>query len=123
MEQLLIIDGNSIINRSFYALPLLTNSKGEFSNAVYGFANTLTKAILDLKPKYIAVAFDFGKKTFRNEIYSDYKATRKGMPSELACQMPILKNLLSSMGISYFEMQNIEADDIIGTIAKTPGVK
>lgn len=123
MEQLLIIDGNSIINRSFYALPLLTNSKGEFSNAVYGFANTLTKAILDLKPKYIAVAFDFGKKTFRNEIFEDYKATRKGMPSELACQMPILKNLLSSMGISWFEKENIEADDIIGTISKLKGVK
>lgn len=123
MEQLLIIDGNSIINRSFYALPLLTNSKGEFSNAVYGFANMLTKAILDLKPKYIAVAFDFGKKTFRNEIFEDYKATRKGMPSELACQMPILKNLLSSMGISWFEKENIEADDIIGTISKLKGVK
>lgn len=123
MEQLLIIDGNSLINRSFYALPLLTNSKGEFSNAVYGFANTLTKAILDLKPKYIAVAFDYAKKTFRNEIFADYKATRKGMPAELACQMPILKNLLSSMGISWFEKENIEADDIIGTISKLKGVK
>ena len=120
MEKLLIIDGNSIANRAFYALPLLSNSKGEFSNAVYGFVNILTKTILDLNPTHIAIAFDYGKKTFRNEIYSEYKATRKGMPNELAVQMPILKKLLKTMGISYFEKQNIEADDIIGTLCKTP---
>ena len=120
MEKLLIIDGNSIVNRAFYALPLLSNSKGEFSNAVYGFVNILTKTILDLKPTRLAIAFDYGKKTFRNEIYSEYKGTRKGMPNELALQMPILKKLLETMGISYFEKQNIEADDIIGTLCKTP---
>lgn len=117
MDKLLVIDGNSIINRAFYALPLLSNSRGEYSNAVYGFVNILTKALLDLKPSHIAVAFDFGKKTFRHDIYPDYKGTRKGMPEELACQMPILKNLLSVMGIKYFEQKEIEADDIIGTLS------
>lgn len=123
MEKLLIIDGNSLINRAFYALPLLNNQFGEYSNAVYGFTNILTKAILEYKPNYIAVAFDYGKKTFRNEIYQDYKANRKGMPEELAMQMPILKNLLELMNIKYFEKSGIEADDIIGTIAAKSGVE
>lgn len=123
MEKLLIIDGNSLINRAFYALPLLNNQFGEYSNAVYGFVNILTKAILEYKPNYIAVAFDYGKKTFRNEIYQDYKANRKGMPEELAMQMPILKNLLELMNIKYFEKSGIEADDIIGTIASKSGVE
>lgn len=123
MEKFLIIDGNSIANRAFYALPLLSNSRGEYSNAVYGFVNSLTKAIVDLKPKYIAVAFDIGKKTFRNALYADYKAKRKPMPSELASQMPILKSLLDTMKIKYFEKKDIEADDIIGTLSKTEGVE
>lgn len=123
MDKFLIIDGNSLVNRAFYALPLLSNSSGEFSNAVYGFVNILTKAIIELKPKYIAVAFDHGKHTFRNEIYAQYKATRKGMPNELAVQMPILKKLLETMEISFFEKSEIEADDIIGTLAKTKGVE
>lgn len=123
MDKFLIIDGNSLINRAFYALPLLTNSKGEVSNAVYGFINILTKAINEQKPKYIAVAFDYGKKTFRNDIYADYKATRKGMPVELGMQMPILKQVLDSMNVKYFEKENIEADDLIGTLAKIKGVK
>ena len=118
MDKFLIIDGNSIVNRAFYALPLLSNQFGEYSNAVYGFSNILTKAIMEYKPKYIAVAFDYGKKTFRNEIFKEYKAKRKGMPEELALQMPILKDLLKSIGIKYFEQSGIEADDIIGTLAK-----
>lgn len=122
MDKFLIIDGNSIANRAFYALPLLSNSRGEYSNAVYGFVNSLTKAIVDLKPKYIAVAFDIGKKTFRNALYANYKAKRKPMPSELASQMPILKSLLDTMKIKYFEKKDIEADDIIGTLSKTKGV-
>ena len=123
MEKFLIIDGNSIANRAFYALPLLSNSRGEYSNAVYGFVNSLTKAIVDLKPKYIAVAFDVSKRTFRNALYADYKAKRKPMPSELASQMPILKSLLDTMKIKYFEKKDIEADDIIGTLSKTKGVE
>lgn len=123
MEKLLIIDGNSIINRAFYALPLLSNSKGEYSNALYGFVNILTKAIVDLKPKYIAIAFDYSKKTFRNNLYSEYKATRKNMPEELAAQFPILKEMLKTMSIKYFEKENFEADDIIGTLAKIENVE
>ncbi len=102
---------------------MLTNNKGEYSNAVYGFVNILTKAIQEQKPEYIAIAFDFGRKTFRNDIYKEYKATRKGMPNELATQMPLLKQVLSAMNIKYFEKENIEADDIIGTLSKEKGVQ
>lgn len=123
MNKFLIIDGNSLVNRAFYALPLLSNSQGEYSNAVYGFVNILTKAIQEQKPKYIAVAFDYGKKTFRHQIYAEYKGTRKGMPNELASQMPILKDLLSAMNIKYFEKENIEADDIIGTLSMEKSVE
>lgn len=122
MDKFLIIDGNSLVNRAFYAIPLLSNSRGEFSNAVYGFINILTKAIQEQKPKYIAIAFDFGKKTFRHDFYAEYKATRKSMPNELAMQMPILKKVLEVMNIKYFEKENIEADDIIGKLACTKGV-
>ena len=118
MEKLVIIDGNSLINRAFYALPLLSNSKGEFSNGVYGFTNILIKTILDVKPKYIVVALDYGKKTFRNNMYEGYKAKRKPTPTELKNQFPILKNLLEVMGIKYIEKSGYEADDIIGTISK-----
>jgi len=118
MDKLVIIDGNSLINRAFYALPLLSNSKGEFSNGVYGFANILIKAILEIKPKYIVVAMDYGKKTFRNNLFSEYKGKRKATPEELKSQFPILKEMLKSMGITYVEKENFEADDLIGTISK-----
>lgn len=117
-EKLVLIDGNSLINRAFYALPLLSNSQGEYSNAVYGFCNILIKLIEAEKPKYMAVAFDMGYPTFRHEMYSEYKAGRKGMPAELASQLPILKQVLQSMGIMFVEQKGIEADDIIGTLAK-----
>lgn len=122
MKKFLIIDGNSLVNRAFYAIPLLSNSRGEYSNAVFGFINILTKAIQEQKPDYIAVAFDFGRKTFRHDIYSEYKATRKGMPTELGMQMPILKDVLKTMNIKCFEMENIEADDIIGSLSQVKGV-
>ena len=118
MDKFVIIDGNSLINRAFYALPLLTNSKGEYSNGVYGFANILIKAMLEIKPKYIAVALDYGHKTFRNKIYEDYKGKRKPTPPELKSQFPILREMLSSMGVKYIEIEGIEADDIIGTLSK-----
>jgi len=118
MEDLVIIDGNSLINRAFYALPLLSNSKGEFSNGVYGFANILIKIILENKPKHIVVALDYGKKTFRNKMYDGYKAKRKPTPVELSSQFAILKNMLSCMGITFFEKEGYEADDIIGTLSK-----
>ncbi len=118
MEKLVVIDGNSLINRAFYALPLLSNKDGEYSNAVYGFTNMLLKVINEANPSHIVVAFDYGKKTFRNDIFKDYKGTRKGTPEELKPQFAILKRLLDAMHITYIEKQGVEADDIIGSIAK-----
>ena len=118
MDTFLIIDGNSLVNRAFYALPPLTASDGKYYNAVYGFVNILARVITDYHPKYLCVAFDAGRKTFRNELYADYKGTRKGMPDELAQQMPVLKDLLTRMGITIIEKLGIEADDIIGTMVR-----
>ena len=123
MGNFFIIDGNSLINRAFYALPLLSNEKGEFSNAVYGFCNILTKLITENSPSYIAVAFDLKEKTFRHKMYDGYKAQRKGMPTELASQMPILKKMLSLMNIKTLELAGFEADDIIGTLSKSCNIK
>lgn len=116
-DELVLIDGNSLINRAFYALPLLTGKDGGYTNAVYGFANMLVRLIDEYAPKYIAVAFDMKAKTFRHNMYDGYKATRKGMPDELASQLPLLKEMLDKMGIRYIEKEGIEADDIIGTLA------
>ena len=118
MEKLVVIDGNSLINRAFYALPLLSNKDGEYSNAIYGFTNMLLKVINEANPSHIVVAFDYGKKTFRNDLFKDYKGTRKGTPEELKPQFAILKRLLDAMNITYIEKQGVEADDIIGSIAK-----
>lgn len=118
MEKLVIIDGNSLINRAFYALPMLANFEGVVSNAVFGFTNILVKAINEIAPKYICVAFDYSRKTFRNEIYKDYKGTRKETPQELKLQFPILKTILNAMNIKLIEIEGVEADDIIGTLTK-----
>lgn len=118
MEKFVIIDGNSLINRAFYALPPLRTSDGVNCNAVYGFCNIFAKILIDVKPKYVCVAFDAGRHTFRNDIYDQYKANRKGMPDELALQMPILKNVLRIMGVKILEQVGIEADDIIGTLSR-----
>ena len=91
MKKFLIVDGNSVLYRGFYALPILSNSEGIFTNAVYGFCNIFIKALKEIKPDYVAVAFDYGKKTFRNELYSEYKITRKETPVELVMQFPIIK--------------------------------
>ena len=117
-EKLVLIDGNSLINRAFYALPPLKTNSGEYSNAVYGFCNILLKLIETEKPKYMAVAFDLGYPTFRHEMYAEYKAGRKKMPEELASQLPILKSVLEAMNITFVEQRGIEADDLIGTLAK-----
>lgn len=116
MAKLLIVDGNSIANRAFYALPYLTNHAGKASGAVFGFANILIKIISEQKPTHIAVAFDHARKTFRNELYADYKGQRKPTPPELVSQFPVIKQMLDAMDIRSFEFENIEADDIIGTI-------
>ena len=122
MDNLLLIDGNSLINRAFYALPPLTNAKGEPTQAVYGFTTMLIGAIGKYKPKYIAVAFDLPAPTFRHEMYDGYKATRKKMPDELAAQLPILKEQLRLMNISIVEKAGFEADDIIGTLSRDQSV-
>ncbi len=118
MDKLIIIDGNSLINRAYYALPPLLTKDGHIYNAVFGFTNIIIKLLTEHKPSHMVVAFDAGRKTFRNDIYGDYKGTRKPMPEELRCQLEPLKNLLKEMGIKTIEKLGIEADDIIGTIAK-----
>ena len=118
MEKLVLIDGNSLINRAFYAMPVLTTKNGEFTNAVYGFMNMFFKMLSDVKPTYVAVAFDLKAPTFRHKIFADYKGTRKPMPQELRPQIPLLKEVLTLMGVTCIEKQGSEADDIIGTIAK-----
>ncbi len=118
MEKFLIIDGNSIMNRAFYGIRLLTNAEGLYTNAVYGFLNILIKNLEEIKPDYICVAFDLKAPTFRHKKYELYKAQRKGMPDELAVQMPVIKEVLSAMNIAILEKEGYEADDIIGTIAR-----
>ena len=119
MEKLIVIDGNSLANRAYYAMPYLTNKNKEPSGAVFGFANLLVKIITEQKPNFLIVAFDHARKTFRNEIYADYKGTRKGTPEDLLFQFPVIKRMLQVMGIKIFESEGIEADDIIGTIVKS----
>jgi len=118
MEKLLIIDGNSIINRAFYGIRLLTNSKGMYTNAIYGFLNIMLKHMEDISPEYVAVAFDLKAPTFRHKMYDKYKAQRKGMPEELKMQMPVMKEILSAMNVTILEKEGFEADDIIGTVSR-----
>ena len=118
MEKLVLIDGNSLINRAFYAMPVLTTKIGTPTNAVYGFMNMFFKMLSDIKPTKVAVAFDVKAPTFRHKLFADYKGTRKPMPAELVPQIPLLKEVLKLMGVCILEKAGIEADDIIGTIAK-----
>ncbi len=113
----IIVDGNSLINRAFYGVPDLVNKDGVHTNAVYGFFNMLFKLIDDHKPDYLSVAFDVKAKTFRHIQYDKYKGTRKGMPNELAEQMPIIKKILDSLGINRMELPGFEADDLLGTVS------
>jgi DNA polymerase I len=115
--KLMLIDGNALFHRGYHAIPHLTNKEGEPTNAVYGFANMLFKAIGDLKPDYAIVAWDKAGKTFRDEMYSEYKATRTKQPDDLYAQMPVARELIDAMGIPFIELANYEADDIIGTLA------
>ncbi len=121
MSRLVLIDGNSILNRAFYGImgsKMLTTLDGKYTNAVYGFLAIMFKVIDDLNPEYMAVAFDLKAPTARHKMYEGYKATRKGMPNELAEQMPILKEILELMHITIIEKEGYEADDILGTLAK-----
>lgn len=118
MERLLILDGNSLLNRAFYAIPTLSNKDGVHTNAVYGFLNMLFKMKEDIKPDYIVTTFDRKAPTFRHLEYKDYKAGRKKMPSELAEQFPIVKDMLEKLSVTIYEMDGFEADDLIGSLAK-----
>jgi len=121
MDKLVLIDGNSIINRAFYGImgnKMLMTEDGTYTNAVYGFLSILFKILEDITPQYLAVAFDLKAPTKRHEMYDKYKANRKGMPDELASQMPILKEILKAMNIAILEKEGYEADDILGTLAK-----
>lgn len=118
MEKIVLIDGHSILNRAFYGVPDLTNSAGLHTNAVYGFLNILFKILEEETPDYLTVAFDVKAPTFRHEMFKEYKGTRKPMPEELQEQVPVLKEVLSAMGIRMMEKAGLEADDILGTLAK-----
>jgi len=117
-DKIMLIDGNSLLNRAFYALPMLTNAEGQYTNGIYGFLTMLYKVLDQEKPTHIAVAFDRKAPTFRHERYDGYKAKRTGMPDEMASQLPILKEVLDAMNISIFEIDGYEADDVLGTLAK-----
>lgn len=117
-EKIVLVDGNSILNRAFYGVPTLTDSKGRHTNAVYGFLNILCKLLDEEQPQYLAVAFDVKAPTFRHKMYANYKGTRKPMPEELKEQLPLIKEVLQTMHIKIIEKEGLEADDLIGTMAK-----
>ena len=117
-KKLVLIDGHSILNRAFYGLPMLTNSEGTHTNAVYGFLNILFKILEEEKPDYLAVAFDVHAKTFRHQMYEAYKGTRKPMPEELREQVPLMKEVLRAMHVEILEKEGFEADDVLGTLAR-----
>lgn len=118
MKKLVLIDANAIIHKVFYALPELTNRKGEQINAIYGFSSILLKIINELKPNYIAAAYDLAAPTFRHIEYKEYKAKRVKKPDELIEQIPKTKEILKGFNVSVLEKKGFEADDVIGTIAK-----
>lgn len=122
-EKIVLIDGHSIINRAFYGVPDLTNKDGLHTNGIFGFVNILLKILEEEKPDYLTVAFDVHHPTFRHEMYTEYKGTRKGMPQELHEQVPVLKELLKAMGIKIMELPGYEADDLLGTVAKRSEAK
>ncbi len=123
METMLIVDGNSILNRAFYGIRLLTNKEGLYTNAIYGMVTIISKHIEALHPNYCAVAFDLKAPTFRHKMYEGYKANRKGMPEELAVQLPYAKECMENMGLHVVTCEGFEADDILGTLSDAMGKK
>ena len=121
MKKVLAIDGNSILNRAFYGIKLLSSRKGVYTNAVYGMVNIVTKQIEQLAPDYCAVAFDVRKPTFRHKMYDEYKAGRHETPPELLMQFPIAKQCMEALGLVTVELEGYEADDILGTVAALAG--
>lgn len=118
MEKFVVIDGNSLINRAFYGLPMLRSLSGKPCNAIFGFVNMLLNMVENEKPKYLACVFDAGKHTFRHDMYADYKGTRNPTPEDLRSQITGLKELLKIMGVKVLEKAEIEADDIVGTLTR-----
>ncbi|MFT8363258.1 MAG: DNA polymerase I [Sporolactobacillus sp.] len=118
MKKLVLIDGNNVVYRAFFALPLLSNNQGMYTNAVYGFTMMLMKVIEEMKPSHMLVAFDAGKTTFRHDTYKEYKGGRQKTPSELAQQFPLVFEVLDAMGVARYELANYEADDIVGTLSR-----
>ena len=118
MSKIVLIDGHSILNRAFYGLPDLTNAEGLHTNAVYGFLNIMFKILEEEKPEYLTVAFDVHAPTFRHEMYSEYKGTRKPMAEELREQVPLMKEVLHAMGVRTLEQAGLEADDLLGTLSR-----
>lgn len=119
MDKLVLIDGNSIMNRAFYGImgsKILTTKDGKYTNAVYGFLAILFKLLEDINPNYLVVAFDLKAPTARHKLYEGYKANRHGMPDELAEQMPMIKEILTAMNIDIVEMEGYEADDVLRNI-------
>ena len=119
MDKLVLIDGNSIMNRAFYGImgsKMLTTKDGKYTNAVYGFLAILFKLLEDINPNYLVVAFDLKAPTARHKLYEGYKANRHGMPDELAEQMPMIKEILAAMNIDIVEMEGYEADDVLRNI-------
>jgi DNA polymerase-1 len=117
-KTLMLIDGNSLLFRAFYALPLLHTREGIYTNGVYGFLTMFNRVTAEVQPSHMVVAFDMDRKTFRNETYSEYKANRAETPDELAGQFKLLREVLATMNVNYVEMQGFEADDLIGTLSR-----
>src|SRR5699024_1518910 len=117
-KKLVMIDGNSLLFRAYYALPLLHNDSGVYTNAIYGFTNIILNILKEENPTHMLVAFDAGKTTFRHEKYKDYKGGRQKTPPELSEQFLLVRELLDASSIKHYELEQYEADDIIGTLAK-----
>ena len=117
-NRLILLDGNSLFNRAYFALPPLMNKDGFYTNAIYGFAMMLNNILENYEPTHMAIAFDLKAPTFRHKSYEDYKATRKGMSDELRMQVEPLKKMVDAYGITRVEFEGYEADDIIGTLSK-----
>ena len=119
-KKFLVIDGNSIMNRAFYGLSnlnMFSKTAGIHTNAIYAFLNIYWMTLDKVNPDYVAISFDLKAPTFRHKMYSEYKGTRKGMPDELAEQMPMIKEVLTAMNVPILELEGYEADDILGTVA------
>src|SRR3989338_4379467 len=118
MKTLVIIDGNALLHRAFHAIPPLTARNGQVVNAVYGFTTILLRVVRELKPDYMAVTFDAPGKNFRHAMYKEYKATRVKQPQDLYDQLPLIKKVVKGFGFPIFEVEGVEADDVIATIVE-----